>query len=502
MDFKKTLRNFNRLIFPTPQIGGLEITDSVINFYDLSYGSAPVASLRLPPGIVEDGKVHRGEETNFTEALRTIHSQITVDSKKIINIILTLSGNDVYVQSFNVSKAAESNLTEAAELNLRMISPMPIEGAYYGWQKIADTGGPGGVIELLGAFMPSESIDNIVIALHEANFSVAAVEFSALSLVRQLVSLGKLDETSSYLVMHVTVEGLDFIVTKNNSVYFSYFYPWKLVLAGERSITLTNMETAVDNEVAKVLNFYIGRSGDQLKNMIVVTSSLGAEIAEAVNKKFPDMKVSSIPSEEVTAVAGAALRGLIRRAEDTNISLTGESAVKIFEQQEVLEFTYLWRKVFITVISFILLVFSASDIYVSRLADKLATTVIQGGNTEVATPELAALRVQATAFNKVVDLVKSAQESDVRITPFLNYLGQLAGDNISFDKLTIQSLSSPILIFGTAPDQNSVLDFKKRLDSQSQFANVSVPFSGIVMKSDGKVSFQATFLVRDMNFPE
>lgn len=159
MDFKKTLRNFNRLIFPTPQIGGLEITDSVINFYDLSYGSAPVASLRLPPGIVEDGKVHRGEETNFTEALRTIHSQITVDSKKIINIILTLSGNDVYVQSFNVSKAAESNLTEAAELNLRMISPMPIEGAYYGWQKIADTGGPGGVIELLGAFMPSESID-------------------------------------------------------------------------------------------------------------------------------------------------------------------------------------------------------------------------------------------------------------------------------------------------------------------------------------------------------
>ena len=236
--------------------------------------------------------------------------------------------------------------------------------------------------------------------------------------------------------------------------------------------------------------------------MMVVTSSLVAEFAEAVIKKFPDMKVSSIPSEEVTAVAGAALRGLIRRAEDTNISLTGESAVKIFEQQEVLEFTYLWRKVFITVISFILLVFSASDIYVSRLADKLATTVIQGGNTEVATPELAALRVQATAFNKVVDLVKSAQESDVRITPFLNYLGQLAGDNISFDKLTIQSLSSPVLIFGTAPDQNSVLDFKKRLDSQTQFSNVSVPFSGIVMKSDGKVSFQATFLVRDFNFPE
>src|SRR3989344_5290334 len=130
MDFKNTFNNFSRLIFPASRIGGLEITDSIINFYDLSSGSIPLASLRLPPGIVEDGKIKHGQEANFTEALKTIHSQITADSKKIINIILTLPSNDVYVQSFNVSKAAESNLVEAAELNLRMISPLPLEGAY------------------------------------------------------------------------------------------------------------------------------------------------------------------------------------------------------------------------------------------------------------------------------------------------------------------------------------------------------------------------------------
>lgn len=499
---KSIWSRFSVLLFPTSQIGGLEITDSVINFYDLSRSNIPAASLRLPPGIVEDGKVKQGQEANFTEALRVIHSQITADSKKIINVILTLPGNDVYAQSFNVSKAAESNLAEAAELNLRMISPMPVEGAYYGWQRIADIGGPGGVIELLGAFVPSESINSIIVALRETNFGVAAVEFSALSLVRQLVSLKKIDKTLSYLVMHVTAEGLDFIVIKNNSVYFNYFYPWKLVQADERNITLTNMEIVVDNEVARIFNFYLGRSGSQLKDMIIVTPSLGEEITQAVTKKFPDMKISSIPSEEVAAVAGAALRGLIARAEDTDISLTGESAVKIFEEQEVLEFTYLWRKVAITVMSFILLVFSVGDIYISRLADKIAITAASTENTQTETPELAALRAQAADFNKVVDLVKSAQELDVRIAPFLNYLGQLAGANISFSRLTVQSLSSPVLILGTAPDENSVLDFKKRLDDQSQFTNVSVPLSSIAMKPDGKVFFQATFLVGNLNFPE
>lgn len=502
MNFKKTLRNFSRLLFPALQIGGLEITDSVINFYNLFRDNVPGASLRLPPGIVENGKVKNGEEANLTEALKTIHSQITSDSKKNISVILTLQSNNIYVQSFNVSKAAESNLAEAAELNLRMISPMPIDKTYYGWQRIADTGGPGGAIELLGAFTPSESVDNIIIALHEANFSVAAVEFSALSLVRQLVNMKKIDSTMSYLVMHVTPEGLDFIVIKNGNVYFNYFYPWKLVQADARSITLANMETAVDNEVAKVLNFYLGRSGHQLKDMIVVAPSLGEEIVKAVTKKFPDIKVNSLSSVEIAAVAGAALRGLIGRTKDASISLTGESAIKIFEEQEVLEFTYLWRKVAITVVSFILLVFSAGDIYISGLADKLATTTAPAGNVQAATAELASLQAQATNFNKVVDLIKSAQKSDIKITPLLNYLNQLAGTNISFDKITIQSLSSPVIILGTAPNNSSVLDFKKKLDDQKQFYNVSLPLSDIAMKSDGKASFRVTFLISNLNFPE
>ncbi len=502
MDFKKTLRNFNRLVFPAIQIGGLEVTDSVINFYDILGGSALIASLRLTPGIVEDGKVKNGEGANFTEALKTVHSQITINPKKNISVILTLQSNNVYVQSFNVSKAAESNLEEAAELNLRMISPMPIEKTYYGWQRIADNGAHGGSIELLGAFMPSAGVDSIVTALHEANFSVAAVEFSALSLVRQLVSLKKINNNLSYLVMHVTAEGLDFVVVKNNNVYFNYFHPWRLVQADARSITLANMEMAVNDEVSKVLNFYLGRSGNQIKDMIVVTPLLGEEIVNAVTKKFKDIKTSFLSSEEVTAVSGAAIRGLVPRYKDTNISLTGESAVKIFEEQEVLEFTYLWRKVAITVVSFILLVFSAGYIYLSGLDNKLTTKGIQTGDTQVVASEFTSLQAKATDFNRTIDLVKSVQKSDVKITPFLNYLNQLMGSSVSFDKLTIQSLSSPVVVSGVAQDSNSVLDFKKKLDSQKQFANISVPLSDIAMRSDNKVSFRATFLINDLNFPE
>ena len=143
MSIKKLTTSLLRLLSPEPQIGGLEITDSVVRFRDIKKEKVVNVSLRLPPGIIELGKIKENQRPNLVAALKDIHSQLTADGKKIVNVVLTLPSSNVYIQSFNISRVAEDNLTEAAELNLRMLSPIPIETSYYGWQKIGEgeTGG-------------------------------------------------------------------------------------------------------------------------------------------------------------------------------------------------------------------------------------------------------------------------------------------------------------------------------------------------------------------------
>src|SRR3989344_609058 len=135
MNIKGVTSGLIRLLSTSTQIGGLEITDSGIHFLGIKKDGFTTASLRLPPGIIESGKVKEGQKPNLVSALKNIHSQLSADSKKIINIVLTLPDSNIYIQSFNVSSVAEENLVEAADLNLRMLSPIPIESSYLEWRQ-------------------------------------------------------------------------------------------------------------------------------------------------------------------------------------------------------------------------------------------------------------------------------------------------------------------------------------------------------------------------------
>jgi len=308
MKFKKAFAEMTRLISPTPPVGGLEITDLAIRFLEIKKEGSRAASLRLPPGIIEKGRIKEGQKPNFVAALKNIHSQILADNRKLIHVVLSLPDSDVYIQSFSVPKIAESNLGETADLNLKMISPIPIETSYYGWQRIGENEAGGGTIELLGAFMPSNNVDEIITALREAGFGVAAVEFAALSLVRQLNRLSALDNTVPNLVINMMPEGLDFMVIKNSNLYFNYFYSWNLAQSDSRSITLENLKEALESEINKVLNFYTGHWGGQIKDVLLVTPALQEEIKNIIIGKFPNLQIKIFGSGEVTIVGGAALR--------------------------------------------------------------------------------------------------------------------------------------------------------------------------------------------------
>src|SRR3990167_6970625 len=181
--FKKILKLFSY----QPLIGGLEINDFDLRFIHIKKGNVFPASVKLEPETVKDGKIQNRQ--NFLKALNQLHSQITNYSRKKICVIATIPDNNVYAQIFNLPESAEAQLEEAAKLNLQMISPIDFERAYSDWQAVGKSRENG--LEILGAFIHSELIDELDDSLREANFAPVAIEFSSLSLARLASELGE-----------------------------------------------------------------------------------------------------------------------------------------------------------------------------------------------------------------------------------------------------------------------------------------------------------------------
>ncbi len=499
---RSILQNTIRLLAPTPPIGGLAVTDSAIQFLEFRGGKEFERSLRLPPGVVEEGKVK--DKKQFVDLLKKLHEQIVPDGRKLLQVILTIPGRNAYVQSFTVSRFAETNIAEAADLNMRMISPMNIEDAYYSWQKVGEASVSTNQIELLGAFVHKGVADDVTSALREGGYGVAAVEFSDLSIVRNLAVLGVIETNLPYMIVDVSQEGLSFMVVRGNNLHFSYFYAWSSVRGEERSITLDAVKRALETEVQKILNFYSSRWGGQIKNVIVVTPTLGDELlqvfrGDALAAYFYKLDAQLVGLDKISAVRGAALRGAIPRVDDVFISLSSVGAARAFEQDQILRFISVWRNVLLVTAAFILFTFAATDLYLGKSALRIADVdTIDLHQPE--TVEFLQLQEQAREFNALVDSVAEARKAGYNTSSLLKKLDELAGARIDFDRLFVQEIAGSSLINGSAPSTDEIIEFKNRLLKQPQFTAVDLPLSSIVERSDGQFAFTVTFTVGSFEF--
>src|SRR3989338_4204727 len=169
MGFLSRLTGYLQGVFkhlnPAPPIGGLEISDSALRYVLFENNVPQVAALRLPPGILENGRVK--DRANFVAALKNVRGQIPVPSKKRVHVIVSFPPALVYAQAFSLPLVSETNLEEAARLNLQMISPTDPKNTYSDWQRI-EAPNESENIELLGALIENKAADELIAALREA----------------------------------------------------------------------------------------------------------------------------------------------------------------------------------------------------------------------------------------------------------------------------------------------------------------------------------------------
>ena len=497
MKLPGVFKKLSRLIVPRVPTGGLQISSSSIRFMefidDAKGKKVKEASLRLPPGIIELGRVKDRE--NFIRALKNIHSQVEPKASKNVNAVVTIPAGDVYVQSFSLPNLAGDSLSEAIELNMKAISPNPIEKSYYSSKVIGRGLRQSGEAELLGAFVDKDVIDNIVSCLGESGFAVAAIEFSSLSLARILESNGTILKDRSYLVIKLTQDGLIFVILRNNNLYFNYFHSWDQF--SEQGISVDSIKSIIFSEGQRVMNFYTSRLGGQVDEIKLVTPVFGEELSAKIKERYPNIEVSILDSqkENFHGVVGAAIRGKLPRLEDNDINLMDPSSMSSFYRDQIINFIAFWRNILVTSGLFMLAVFFASNIFLESQA-KLVEEKSTLGRDQSETAELAGLRAKANEFNSMVASLSELKKSIKNIYPFVAKLNETAASrNIKFARFDFNVENATGSIDGSAANQDAINGFRSDLEAISWVKEVNLPFHRIVTGPDKNLIFPITFKI-------
>lgn len=493
----KTIKRWVRLLNPSPKVGGLEITDAALRYllFD-EKGGIKQAFLRLPSGIIEGGRVKNKQ--NLTEALLSLRKQITKTNKSL-NVVVTVSAANVYTQVFNLPPIAEDKLEEATQLNLQMISPIAAEDSYYDSEPV---GRGENKVEFLGAFVNAGIVDDLVESLESAGFAVAAVEAAPLSLARVVRRLSGLNAGKPYLALSLSGDGLDFFILRNGNLYFNHFISWSEVQEKEGGgVGIEAIKNAVVVELKRLLNFYTSRWGGLINDLILVSVKANKEIVTAVESNFKinihELTLSRYPKLSSTwmSVVGAGLRGLMPRADDKLISLTGVGTEERFFQSRILGFASFWRNGVIAVLAALFLAYGVLDLVVINRLTGLGRQLEEAPET-FKRGEITQLETEAREFNALVDKALAADEQSVEWSPFFKGLSVLAGANISLTQIQLQPATLSITLGGTAVTERGVINFKNSLIDQPNFEEVSLPLTTIKVEADGKAKFTVKFKLK------
>ncbi len=493
--------DIKKYLNPVSAIGGMEVSDLALRLVINEDGRLRQASVQLPPGIINGGKLL--DKAKMAAALKGLHLQIAPMSK-MIHVILLIPTNNVYTQAFAMPLVAEKNIRETARLNLQSISPLDINAAYYDHQMIGEN--KKGQLEALGAFVNSQEVDELSAALKEARFNPVAVEFPALAVTRLIRNYGAgLKKEAPYLVAYLGSDGPDLMVIKNGHLYFNYFNSWAALQQeiGGRQIGSADVQEFLTRNIKQVMNFYTSRWGEPIQNVLLVDSPIAKDINQTIRSSF-GLEIQPFQVSKYGAISplwyaaiGALERGLVPRAKDSDISLTAIGVEQEYYRELALGFIRSWRNIFAGMIAFMLVALLVSDSFlVSAIS---AGEKDLAGRVLVSIEEIRALQDDVLKFNKAVDYAIAAQNATPAWSGFYAKMRVLTGTQISLSRIYVEPNLSGLLI-GKAVSDSAVIAFKNALSKEANFKDVALPLSNIKVNEDGSVAFSLNFKISSLKF--
>jgi hypothetical protein len=492
------LKKFLKKLNPIPPVGALSLGDSVVRFLLIDEAGKLIASsFKLPPHTITKGSIEN--RAVFLHALREFRLTLNT-SKTPLHVVLVLPPGLVYVQPFSLPALPPDRLSEAAALNLQMISPLDFSLSYAAYEKIGDRTGEGGGTDMLGAFVERESVRQFSDVLTEAGFAVTAVEFPSLGLARAARSDKALAPDRAYVIIDVGADGLSLIIFRNLRPYFSHFQGWQEVQeAVGGKIDKENFTVFLEREIQKLLNFYSTRWGGSLSEIVIAAGpeDSGFETALSSAMKLPvrQLAIAEFPlaGSAWFSVLGSALRGTLPRTEDISISLTDAPVQVQYREARIINFVRWWRKVALTVTAFIMLLFIGADSFLAR-ANVAMDAAIQTGVERQEFDEVRTLEKKAQEFNSLVNLLIAAQPKNMRWQEVMGSIVSMAGTPIVLKRFAWSGESATLA--GVAGDVDALIAFKRKLIDSGIFREVVLPITTVIGNPDETLNFNATLTLK------
>ncbi|MFA7201565.1 MAG: pilus assembly protein PilM [Candidatus Paceibacterota bacterium] len=493
------LKKIIRIVRPQIEIGGLEITDAGIVFFSIAPETLRVTrhSVPLEAGIIQEGKIKQQEA--FIKSLKLLHKQITSKEKKEIPVIVTISDENIFTQLFTLPQLSEGSFEEAVRLNMQTISPINFSEAYSGWEKIESTVHVPDV-EIISSFVEKSIIDIFLRCLRKGGFSAVAIEHRSMSLARFIVQREpSFVKTKSYLLLHIGGDGITMAVITRGHLCFDKFSSWQTILKeihATRDIIFSDFATLIIREIHQVTNFFVGRHHDPIAGVYIIGGAMEKQLLEVLKNKFSfgvfPLTVTNAPSDEAWFVgAGAALRGVIDRSEDTAISLTPEDTRSMLLQAQINTFIGAWRTMILISGTIILAAFIGIYIFLNHLvgtiSDDLNTSI-----TSASVTRYNELKQEATAFNDAVVRASTVQNQQVRWHAVLSDLYNQTGPLVAIDRIYVQSSDSGITLNARTNKEESAIEFKRKLEQLSSVTNVQLPLTSITQVDQNTIVFKIT----------
>ncbi|MCR4261100.1 MAG: hypothetical protein NUV96_02110 [Candidatus Colwellbacteria bacterium] len=475
-------------IIPKLEVFGLEISDGLVRLYDIGKSNHRPRHifLRLTPGVVVNGKVENQQA--LQNSLIELHRRVSNNLKKPINVIASIPINKIYIQPFNLPTLAKDNLRESAELNMRMISPIDVSKAYYDWLEIGENATQD-QLDMVAAFVSKDVTDKFVETLQGANFGVAAVEFSSLSLIRAALKNGLINRDTPSLLLQMDQGGLSFAISHMGELYFHHFTEWNRYMGGGKNIDINIFKEGVVDEVRKLINFYLTNfKTNDIKNILIIAENLTEEVKTALQANLPDTQIKTVNFNEVNSAYGSAIRGRISRSQDDSISLAGLSAVDVFRKGQITDFISIWRNLIFTTTGFLLLVFLGSALLLQQTAEKVKSSdpFTIGDENSI---ELARLEKEAEEFNRNVEMLQMLSAQASPSYGIVKRLTSLMGTGIGLRRMLVNMGSGDIIVGGTANTEALARAFKDKLDDDEMFTEVDLPLQEFITRLDDKIDF-------------
>jgi len=501
---KKFLNQINSVVLkliPKLEVSGLEISDGLVRFYSIGRGENKTKHilLRLAPGVVANGRVINAGA--LQETLAQLHKRVSDNPKKVVSVVVSIPINNIYIQPFSLPVLAKDNLKESAELNMRMISPIDVSKAYYDWQEIGENTSKD-QLDIVGAFIAKEVADKFIEVIQGANFSVAAVEFSSLSLIRAAIKNGITSKDTPSLILQMDQGGLGFIISHMGQLYFHYFTEWDRYRDGNKNIDINKFKDGVVDEVRKLINFYLTNfKTSDIKDIVVLAENFTEEVKAALQGTLPGAQIKTVSFNEVNSAYGSALRGASVGSRDSSISLANLSAIDVFRKSQITNLISLWRNFIFTTFGFLLLVFLGSAIYFQRTAEgvKKSDPLIVNQESSL---RLMQLEAEVEQFNTTVHMLQTLAQDTSGIYPTVQRLTGLMAGIVNLRRMTITNGGAQITINGSVTTEQLARDFKTRIQADGEFADVDLPFQEFRPQVDGTIEFLIRMRLADIDIQE